>query len=51
MTKMIMKAAILLATAALLAGWLPHGKPGGGGGGCAGVIDTSAGCPLPMLGL
>lgn len=23
---------------------------GGGGGGCSGVVDASAGCPLPMLG-
>ena len=27
------------------------GAGGGGGGGCAGVIDASAGCPLPMLGV
>jgi hypothetical protein len=26
------------------------GGGGGGGGGCAGAIDLSAGCPLPMLG-
>ena len=25
-------------------------KASGGGGGCAGVIDLSAGCALPMLG-
>lgn len=26
-------------------------KPSGGGGGCGtGVIDASAGCPLPMMG-
>lgn len=24
---------------------------GGGGGSCAGVIDGSVGCPLPMLGM
>ena len=24
---------------------------GGGGGGCQGVVDASAGCPLPMLGM
>lgn len=24
---------------------------GSGGGGCAGVIDASVGCPLPMLGM
>ena len=27
------------------------GGGGGGGGGCAGVIDASKGCPLPMLGM
>ena len=27
------------------------GGGGGGGGGCNGVIDASAGCPLPMLGM
>lgn len=26
-------------------------KSGGGGGSCAGVIDASVGCPLPMLGM
>lgn len=32
----------------------PIGSPlnpgGGGGGGCAGVINLSTGCPMPMLG-
>lgn len=26
-------------------------KIGGGGGSCAGAVDASAGCPLPMLGV
>jgi hypothetical protein len=30
---------------------LAGGGGGGGGGGCAGVIDASKGCPLPMLGM
>lgn len=27
-----------------------YSGPSGSGGGCAGVIDASVGCPLPMLG-
>ena len=32
-------------------GSIVGGGGGGGGGGCAGVIDTSKGCPIPMMGM
>lgn len=34
-----------------IVGRVGSGSGGGGGGGCAGVIDASIGCPLPMLGM
>jgi hypothetical protein len=45
---------LILASAAsaqlMMTGYGHNGGNGGGGGGCAGVIDASVGCPLPMLG-
>jgi hypothetical protein len=31
--------------------WLKPSSGGGGGGACAGAVDASAGCPLPMIGI
>jgi hypothetical protein len=42
------------AAAQLLTTYVGSGSFGGGGGGgaaCLGVIDASAGCPMPMVGM